>query len=249
MKPMRPPCRFLVPLWLAGAAFALGQPGFAREEARAPVEMLTPRHGATLVAGSAAELEWRAAGSFDRFPQVEEWEAFLSLDGGATYPVRITPHLDQDLRRIRWQVPPVATPDARILLRFGDEHKETAVELPARFAIAASPAVETGFLLARLAATEGEAALPGKNGVAAWMEGSRRGGGLRQVVAAGPASGQGSFPPRRAMTTPFSPPSPTHRSLQLPCPEAVPRRLALQAAVRCAVGTQPSHLSLSTSCS
>ena len=39
----------------------------------------------------------------------EEWEAFLSFDGGATYPVRITPHLDLELRRVRWQVPAIPT--------------------------------------------------------------------------------------------------------------------------------------------
>lgn len=41
-----------------------------------------------------------------------------------------------------------------------------------------------GFLLARLSATPGEPALAGHAGVVAWVEGSRRGGGLRQVIAA-----------------------------------------------------------------
>jgi hypothetical protein len=166
-------------LW---AVLALAPVASARETA-APVQLLAPRAGATLAAGSMADLEWAPLGDFDRFPKVEEWEAFLSLDGGATWPLRITPHLDQDLRRVRWQVPPVPTADGRILLRFGDEHQETAVELPARFSIAGSPLHEEGFALARRAAGPGEPALPGCAGVSVWVEGSRRGGSLRQVVA------------------------------------------------------------------
>jgi hypothetical protein len=176
---MRCLSRLLVPvclgLGLAPAAFAQGTD--------APVRLVAPRAGATLAAGSTAELEWAPAETFDRLSRVEEWEAFLSVDGGATYPVRITPHLDQDLRRIRFQVPPVPTADARILLRFGDERRETAIALPERFAIEDSP-VQT-FLLAHQAAILGEPALPGQAGVAVWVEGSRRGGSLRLVVATG----------------------------------------------------------------
>jgi hypothetical protein len=137
-----------------------------------------------------AELEWAPLAGFEH-PEIEEWEAFLSLDGGATYPVRITPHLDQDLRRVRWQVPPFPARDARILLRFGDERQETAVELPARFSIAAPhaglPGLERTLSLASRSATRGEPALPGHPGVVVWMEGSRRGGALRQRLADEPA--------------------------------------------------------------
>jgi len=102
--------------------------------------------------------------------------------------VRITPHLDQDLRRVRWQVPSIPTPDARLLLRFGDERREVFLELPERFSIAASPAaasaIDRTFLFSTLAPARGEPALPGHSGVVAWVEGSRRGGSLRQMVAA-----------------------------------------------------------------
>ena len=152
------------------------------------VRLISPRAGAALAAGSTAELEWAPLARFSQTPQIEEWEAFLSVDGGVSYPLRITPHLDQDFRRIRFQVPPVPTDDARILLRFGDERRETAVELPERFSIvvspAAFPALGLTFGLARRAVSSGESALPGQAGVVAWVEGSRRGGGLRQVMAA-----------------------------------------------------------------
>jgi len=146
---------------------------------------------------------------------VEEWEAFLSLDGGATYPVRITPHLDQDLRRVRFQVPPIPTADARILLRFGDERRETAVELPERFAIAASPVPESPFTFSRRAPSPGEPALPGRAGAAVWAEGTRRGVGLRQVVADAPFTWEERLAPPEArgeaavlVAGPVSPQSP-----------------------------------------
>jgi hypothetical protein len=166
------------------ALLATAAAGLARETG-VTVHLVAPAAGETLVAGSTAELAWVPGAGFSRLRDVEEWEAFLSLDGGVTYPLRITPHLDQDLRRIRFQLPAFATPDARILLRFGDERRETAVELPERFAIVASSSGLPA-LIARPAFARGEPARPGHAGVVAWVEGSRRGGGLRQVVAATP---------------------------------------------------------------
>ena len=65
----------------------------------------------------------------------EEWEAFLSVDGGAHYAVRVTPHLDANIRSYRFRVPNVATHDARILLRTGDEVHERIVMVPRSFTI------------------------------------------------------------------------------------------------------------------
>jgi hypothetical protein len=219
---MRRPTRLLTLACFAWGLLALAVTGFARETG-APVHLVAPAAGATLAAGSTVELEWTAGERFARLPEVEEWEAFLSLDGGATYPVRITPHLDQDLRRIRFQVPPIPTPDARILLRFGDERRETAVVLPERFAIAPSPALplalERIFTLAQGSAAPGEPALPGHAGVVAWVEGSRRGGGLRQVVAAGRPDLRErlDFPETRGeIAVLASEPAPPHSSVPVP---------------------------------
>lgn len=65
----------------------------------------------------------------------EEWEAFLSVDGGAHYAVRITPHLDASIHSYRFRVPNVATRDARILVRTGDEVHERIVMIPRAFTI------------------------------------------------------------------------------------------------------------------
>ena len=68
--------------------------------------------------------------------------------------------------------------------RLGDERREVVVELPQRFTIVPAPAVPISFLFASVAPTPGEPAVPGRAGVLAWVTGSRRGGALRQVVAA-----------------------------------------------------------------
>lgn len=173
-----------------------------REVESFPIRLVSPAAGATLTAGSTVTLEWAPLGELE---EAEEWEAFLSLDDGKTYPLRITPHLDLDLHRVEWRVPAVATPAARLLLRFGDEREEeTAVRLPQRFAIVA-PAVTPpadDLALARVAPAQGEPALPGHRGVVAWMEGSRRGGSLHQVVAAEQPGIQGRLAPPESLPEP-----------------------------------------------
>ncbi|MBV8201688.1 MAG: hypothetical protein JOZ15_13785 [Acidobacteria bacterium] len=192
------------PAWLLAAAMAAGLGGLAQPSAAAPrgepgerrIELLSPRPAIPLVAGGTAVLQWAPLPGLAGLPAREEWEAFLSLDGGRSYPFRITPHLDSDLRRTLWEVPSVASADVRLLLRFGDERRETAIELPQRFTIAAAP----GPLLAPLLAIEpraslarhpGEAARPEDAGVVAWTAGSRRGTGRHQVVVAAAAVREG----------------------------------------------------------
>jgi hypothetical protein len=192
---MRRRNRLLVLAWLAWAVSAFAPAAFARGTG-VPIRLVAPGAGAALAAGSTAELEWTAGPGLPA--DAQEWEAFLSLDGGATYPVRLTPHLDQDLRRVRFQVPPVPAADARILLRFGDERRETAVELPERFTIAPSPVLESAFAFSVPSAAPGEPALPGRAGVVAWVEGSRRGAGLRQVIADAPAGLRDDLAPPEA---------------------------------------------------
>jgi len=173
----RPPGLLLLPLALLAALAASGRPAFA---ASAPL-LTAPRAGAELTAGALAAVAWE-----DPPPDAEEWEAFLSLDGGRTYPVRITPHLDLSIRRFTFQVPAFPTRDARILLRFGDERREVEVETPQRFAIlpGAFQAEETLWPPSlRKALSPGEKARPRDSGVVVWMEGARDGSGLREVVA------------------------------------------------------------------
>src|SRR6185436_14051897 len=92
----------------------------ARADVRAVLD--APRAGEVLRGGATATLAWSAASSLPPF--VEEWEAFLSVDGGRYYGYRITPHLEIDRRRFTFEVPNVETESARILLRAGDERRE-----------------------------------------------------------------------------------------------------------------------------
>lgn len=165
--------------WLACAAWAT--PKVIVEAVSAPVRVSGPSQGMSLAPGSLAVLEWAPLAAFEDL-HAQEWEAFLSLDGGAHYPLRITPHLDSDLRRVLWQVPATPTRNGRLLLRFGDERSETSFEVPAPFEIA-SPAGAFPVHLSVAASSLGEPAREGDGGVVMWVEGSRRGSSLRQVVA------------------------------------------------------------------
>lgn len=168
----------LLPL-LAGG----GSPAFAKAPAsKAPAyaRLVAPAAGAELEAGSLATVQWEGLALPER---AEEWEAFLSVDGGESYPLRITPHLDLSIRRFDFRVPRFPTREARLLLRFGDErHEEVGYEAPWRFAIVEGP----GAALApapKPALARGERARAHDQGVVLWTEGSRDGGGLRQVAA------------------------------------------------------------------
>lgn len=195
---------------LAAAAIAaspatarLAGPPVIATAVAAPVRLLSPVADAVLVGGTEAWLAWEPLGppgparSAVTPGAFEEWEAFLSLDGGRHYTLRITPHLGRDLQRFAWSVPPIPSADARLLLRFGDERRERAWQVDRRFRIVPGAAGEpvpaglglaTGELLAAaLALAPGEAPLPGEAGVVSWVEGTRQGGARRQVAYWPPA--------------------------------------------------------------
>lgn len=127
------------------------------------VTLLVPRDGDRLEGGRESTLVWPAAS----FPSdAREWEAFLSLDDGAHFPVRITPHLDSRVRSIRWRVPNVATAHARIMVRAGDERNERFITLHETFTIVPSA---TTIDLASLALEKGESATPGSEPAVEWV--------------------------------------------------------------------------------
>jgi hypothetical protein len=149
------------------------------------VRLLQPAQESSLTGGTTALLRWSADDVAQR-PGVEEWEAFLSLDGGRYYGARITPHLDISIREFRWVVPNVESADARILIRFGNEREEIAVEFPGSLRI--TPSVPSAIASASVrATTPGERARPGDPGVAVWVEGDRSGGRLMDVATSIPS--------------------------------------------------------------
>jgi hypothetical protein len=143
--------------------------------------LLSPAEGATLRGGSQAELHWSAA---ELPAETEEWEAFLSIDGGKYYGFRVTPHLDIDRRQFTFTVPNVDTRNARILLRTGDEEHETGFEIPGSFSIERDPNAEPLAAPEPLELEEGEAAREGDPAVLSWTDGARDGSGIRQETSA-----------------------------------------------------------------
>jgi hypothetical protein len=149
--------------------------------AAAALEVSAPAAGATLRGGSVARLTWSA----DALPaDVDEWEAFLSIDGGVHYGFRITPHLDIALRSVTWLVPNVDAGDARLLIRTGDERNERMFVLPLSFAIARD--ANTHLLRPIAGNKRGESAREGDDPVAGWAEGDRRGTRVAQVMHVDP---------------------------------------------------------------
>jgi hypothetical protein len=173
--------------WLAGSVLAA-----AARAGAVPVAWVSPPAGAVWNAGESVTLEWRRTGSWPREIHVEEWEAFLSLDGGHTFPVRLTPHLDADLRAVRVSVPSFPSANARLLLRFGDERREVEWLVPGGFTIRAArleaPGLPDGVAALPLEEERGEAARAGDPGVVFWAEG-RRDGGEWRLASAAPVSG------------------------------------------------------------
>lgn len=143
--------------------------------------LVAPRAGSTLAGGRSTTIEWRGA-ALPR--EAEEWEAFLSVDGGAHYAYRVTPHLDLARSRFTFEVPNVATEDARILIRVGDEHRETEFEIAGSFRIERDERLATAVPRREiLEAGRGESAREGEAGVIEWVEGDRRGGHLASRTA------------------------------------------------------------------
>jgi hypothetical protein len=140
------------------------------------VELIAPRAGAVLEGGRETTLTWSAS---SLLAHAEEWEAFLSFDGGRYYATRITPHLDAGRRSFRWRVPNVAAADVRILLRVGNEREERAIEFPQTFRIVPGVAsFDLAEVQAALTEAAGESALPASPPVVEWVSGDRRGAGL-----------------------------------------------------------------------
>jgi hypothetical protein len=155
-------------------ALALAAALAARADVRAVLH--APRDGEVLRGGTQATVSWSAS---ELPPFVEEWEAFLSVDGGRYYGYRITPHLDLQRREFTFDVPNVEAAEARILIRAGDERREIELETAQTFvierdharALAAAP-------LEVVESKRGEPAREGERGVIEWIDGNRDGSAL-----------------------------------------------------------------------
>lgn len=169
------PLRALVVLLAASASTGVSATTFdLRSELPPEIHGVEPASGRVLTGGSLGYVAWSSSEENQPGGFVE-WEAFLSLDGGQTYPFRITPHLDTGVRRLAFRVPSLPTRTARLLLRFGNGRQEIAVPLPYDFLITPPllPAVELAF-----PTSGGEAATPLLASVSSWVDGTPAGRNL-----------------------------------------------------------------------
>ena len=207
--------RILATAALILAGFALAAPSRAMEPP--PVRVTAPAAGTELSPGALVTLAWETLGDALDGRRFQEWEAFLSLDGGRTWPLRLTPHLDIGIRRFTFQVPAFPSRDARLLLRFGDERVEVEVDVPGSFSIARGSGrhpldpLPHGVRLSR-----GESARPGSDGVVFWTEGARDGAGLREVIAQDVTSVWQAVHPGTAPLLPLLWPAPGREDLPPP---------------------------------
>lgn len=172
--------------WIISLLLAIASAtGASAADGSFDVRLTEPAEHVDLVAGSTVFMAWEAR---DQPAGVEEWEAFLSINGGRTYPIRLTPHLDVAIQRFTWTVPSLPGAEVSILLRFGDERDERRFAFPARMRIrGAMPLDSFGYkafaeavsLGSRQEDDHGETLVE-------WVEGSRDGSRLRQIFACEP---------------------------------------------------------------
>lgn len=83
-------------------------------------QLISPRAGQVLYPGQRIRVEWRST-----FPPIDlgacEIEVFLSLDGGKTFDIVISPWLDAKAQFFTWIVPNTVTNAAVLDIRFGCE--------------------------------------------------------------------------------------------------------------------------------
>jgi hypothetical protein len=181
----------------------------------------SPVNGQQAAAGSLLEISWDADPRALAGRDIEEWEAFLSLDGGRSYRLRLTPHLDVKSRSYSWRIPADLTGEARLLLRVGDERDEYSHEPGILFAILPATEAHGAVELEESAAELGESARPGEVGVLAWEDGGRDGSRLRRRVARRPLEPFTSAAHSATLITTFHAPPPSATELRPPVATAL----------------------------
>jgi hypothetical protein len=139
----RPPVRRpLFPLFPVAAALLV-----AWLPARAEPDggrILSPGGGEALVAGQLLDVRWSSLPD-----DVEEMELLLSIDGGRSFVLRLTPQIDPRTGSLGWVVPRVAAAAARLRIRFGRHGEEIEGEPSAPFSIAVPPLLHQAPFLRR----------------------------------------------------------------------------------------------------
>ena len=85
---------------------------------------LAPAAGDVLASGVTHEVRWESPCLSER--DGGEKEVLLSVDGGRTFPIRVTAELPACAMSFRWKIPAVSSDDAQLAVRVGrDGHPES----------------------------------------------------------------------------------------------------------------------------
>jgi|ERR1051326_5537517 hypothetical protein len=111
---------FIMSMFAVALSFA---PQFSNTSSAADkysAQLISPTAGQVLYPGQQVRVEWQA-----NLPKTNaggcEMEVFLSLDGGRTFTVCLTPHVDPHMSYFYWTVPNTPTNAAVLDIRFGCE--------------------------------------------------------------------------------------------------------------------------------
>jgi len=84
--------------------------------------LISPTAGQVLYPGQQVRVQWEpSTPNRVTYPAWCEIELWLSLDGGRTFTMRITPSMDPNTRFFYWTVPNTPTNSALLDIRFGGE--------------------------------------------------------------------------------------------------------------------------------
>ena len=103
-----------------------------------PAELLEPVRGARLQPGEIVRVSWTLGASARR--EFDEMELVLSLDGGRSFPLRVTGEVSPAEDSVLWRVPRLPSEHARVALRAGrseNKESETIRTVSAEFTILA----------------------------------------------------------------------------------------------------------------
>jgi hypothetical protein len=84
-------------------------------------QLLSPTAGQVVHPGQIVKVQWKSVLPTIRYMDTCEMEVFLSLDGGRTFNMIISPWLDPKAQYFYWIVPNTPTNQAVLDIRFGCE--------------------------------------------------------------------------------------------------------------------------------
>jgi hypothetical protein len=115
------------------AALAALSAVLAAPAAIAQPTMVSPGAGEALAPGAVIEVRWASLCDVKSLSgtkrEIDEAEVVLSLDGGRTFPIRVTPELSPCATHFLWTVPALPTVHARLAVRAGSEERDATETL------------------------------------------------------------------------------------------------------------------------